>query len=118
MSEPLTCRPRLAGLDQFATLAQKDQPLLVVDADQDQAAGGIQHQGLDHLQTTLAARGLKTGHQLGRVAANRPGGQADQAQGEGQAEDGAKKVEEIHQDGPAPKPQVVRRAGASLNRQG
>jgi hypothetical protein len=72
-------------------------------AHQDQATGGVQHQGLHHLQPSLAALGVQLGHQLWRIAARRPGGETDQAEGEGQAEDGAGEIEEIHTLAKAPR---------------
>ena len=74
-------------------------PFFVVDADQHQAARGVQHQGLDHLHAPhLALRPLEAGQNLGRIAPRRPGGQADDAQGDGQAEDRPEQIEEVHAD--------------------
>ncbi|VXB77258.1 hypothetical protein BREVUG8_40190 [Brevundimonas sp. G8] len=94
--------PLLARLDQFAAFAQQDQPFLVIDADQDQAAGGVQDQGLDHLKPAGAAFGAELGHELGRIATRGPSHDPDQAEGEGQAEDRPDEIEEIHTlQGPA-----------------
>ena len=61
-------------LDQLAPFAQQKQPLLVVDPDQNQTAGGIKHKGLDDRQPLLAAFGAEPGQKLGRIAARGPGG--------------------------------------------
>ena len=51
---------------------------------------------------TRTAFGAELGQQLGRIAPRGPGREPDQAEGEGQAEDGPGKIEEIHTlQGPA-----------------
>jgi hypothetical protein len=86
----------LAGLDQFAALAEQNQPFLVIDADEDQPASGIQHQGFHDLKAALAPLGAQFGEELGGVAAGRPGAEPDQAQHKGQAEDGAGEIKDVH----------------------
>ena len=61
----------MTRLDQFAAFAQQDQPFLVIDADQNEATGGVQHQGLDDLKPALAALCIQPGQDLRRIAARR-----------------------------------------------
>ncbi len=89
-------RGRLA--DQL-TFAEQDQALLPITADQNKPAMGIKNQGLQHRQPSLRAAGLQPLQPLQDLWRKTPeddDAQADQSQGDGQGEDHADDVEQMH----------------------
>ena len=67
-------------------------------------------------EATLAPLNLQPGQQLRRIAARRPGRQADDAEGEGQAEHGAGEIKEVHRT--CRGPSRTRASPHTVNQQG